>query len=112
MINVPDLGISICKNHEDTMVLYDYTIPGTVTSLCKNGYEIQQTKTELRLIEYHDSETYKRKYKIFYNNLSFNGYYYATPIKIKTIPVFENLTASVENFDEIKKKIQSLNIFS
>lgn len=112
MINTPELGIDLCKNHGNTMIIHDYTIPGTVYSICKNGYEIQQTNTELKLIKYHDSKYYKRKYSIFYNKLSFGGYYYATPINIKTIPVCDGIDVSVENFDEIKSKIESLNIFS
>jgi hypothetical protein len=113
MISGPELGISFCKEHGDIMIIDDYTIPGTSTSICKNGYEIQQTPTEIRLIKYHDSESYRKKYNIFYNKLSFGGYYYATPIKIRTIPISkEVLTVSIENFDEVKEKIEALSIFS
>jgi len=112
MIESPELNIHLCKNHGDTMILYDCITPGSSLSLCKNGYEIQKTAFHLRLIKYHDSKTYKQNYKIFYNKLDFEGYYYSTPITIQAIPFIEKIDFSVENFDNLKNKISTLNVFS
>lgn len=112
MIGASEIGISLCKNHGDIMVLIDYNVPSHLLSLCKDGCEIQKTNSEIKIIKYHDVDYCYNTFIVFYRILSFKGYYYANPVECLSMPIKEDLNISIEEFDKIKRKIESLHIFS
>ena len=110
MLDHTYIAMYLCKEHNDVMVLFDDM--AKMFSLCKKGYEIYENNSKLFLTQYPKTDDYRFNHTIYYYALDFDGYYYASSIKSISIPASKNVKITIDNFDNIKNKIQRLSTFS